>query len=91
MQLLLNLFKDHIIIYNKMTNYHIESNGSWLPALQSQTETLDQCRASKKDINFVITDPVSGKSFNSVCSYHENHCKFRNLETGTIRNAVWDT
>lgn len=71
--------------------YYIQSNdaNSWKPAINSQIETLQSCIENKLDVKFVITDPVSGKSYNSVCKYHNDHCYFHNLETNMVRMAIW--
>ena len=63
--------------------YYIQSNDAnvWKPAMDSQIETLQSCIESQSDVKFVITDPVSGKSFNSVCKFSNDHCYFHNLET----------
>ena len=71
--------------------YFIQSNtpNNWQPALESQIETLTQCIKLKKDVKFIITDPVSGANFNSVCSFCDNHCIFTNQDTSKIRKAIW--
>ena len=71
--------------------YYIQSNDAnvWNPALDSQIQTLQQCIESESDVKFVITDPVSGKSFHSVCKFSNDHCHFHNLETNMVRMAIW--
>ena len=71
--------------------YYIQSNvaNEWKPAMDSQIETLQSCIECKSDVNFVITDPVSGKSFNSVCRFSDDKCYFHNLSTNMVRMAIW--
>ena len=71
--------------------YFIQSNtpNNWQPALESQVETIIQCLKLKKDVKFIITDPISGANFNSVCSYNCDYCIFTNQDTGKIRKAIW--
>ena len=70
--------------------YYIQSNtpNEWMPAMESQVEVLEKALSTKNNINFVITDPKSGKQFNSVCHYiDEQRCTFENQETGVRRQA----
>ena len=71
--------------------YYIQSNNAneWKPAMDSQIETMKSCIENKSDVKFVITDPISGKSFNSVCKFSNDHCYFHNLETNMVRMAIW--
>lgn len=71
--------------------YYIQSNNAneWKPAMDSQIETMKSCIESKSDVKFVVTDLISGKSFNSVCKFSNDHCYFHNLETNMVRMAIW--
>jgi len=71
--------------------YYIQSTeaNEWKPAMDSQIETMQSCIESKSDVNFVVTDPISGKSFNSVCKFSNDHCYFHNLETNMVRMSIW--
>ena len=72
--------------------YFVQSNtpNEWLSALDSQIEIMNQCREKKSNVNFVITDPKSNKSFNSMCKYVDNdNFEFENQETGVLRRAFF--
>ena len=70
--------------------YYIQSNDAnvWKPAMDSQIETLISCIESQSDVKFVITDPISGKSFNSVCKFSNDHCYFHNLPVVNSRKRL---
>ena len=70
--------------------HYIQGNKSneWIPAIESQINVLNEILKTKQNITFTITDPVSNKSFESVCTFENNFCMFKNLETGKIRKAI---
>ena len=72
--------------------YFVQSNApnEWLPAIDSQIEIMNQCRDSQSNIHFVIQDPKSNKSFNSLCQYiDDRNYMFENQETGVARQAFF--
>ena len=70
--------------------HYIQGNkqNEWIPAIESQINALNEVLKTKDSVLFTITDPVSKKSFESVCKFENNYCSFQNLETGKIRKAI---
>ena len=70
--------------------HYIQGNqqNEWIPAIQSQIDVLNKVLKTKEDNTFIITDPISNKSFESICKFENNYCSFQNLETGKMRKAI---
>ena len=72
--------------------YYIQSGeaNEWMSPLQCQTDALNECRKTKQNIQFTITDPVGKKSFPTMCTFHGDHCKFYNKSTCMLRKVIWN-
>ena len=51
--------------------HYIQGNkpDEWISAIESQIKALDEVLKSKNYVKFTINDPVSNKSFESVCKF----------------------
>tara|TARA_B100001094_G_scaffold263748_2_gene265487 strand:+ start:20197 stop:20433 length:237 start_codon:yes stop_codon:yes gene_type:complete len=59
-------------------------------AMESQIEAANKCILEQKDVSFVITDPVSKKTFNSMCKFvDDTNVIFVNQETNKERKSYY--
>lgn len=72
-----------------MAQFVVEFENEYKPALPEQENIAQETIKTQRDQYFVVTDPISGKSFQSVCKYVDGrNVIFINQETGKERKGT---